>query len=519
MSKDFLKEIEVPGILEILGERWDNALELMHDDALVYGGAVRDVIAGFPLKGDLDIVGGSDPYSLMVYAFTESAKWTPEGWVPPVDTSQGVRGFQGRAAELSLSTRPSTMRSSPSARPSSRYTKHMAVDSTTSFHTFDNAKVQLIRARPSKVTGFKAALQVVKEVDIVCCGLMMDKYGRVFEVVEGAYDDCVNKILRFNKTARSLILEDLQIRISKLKERGWTSKISIARLRKIQEKAEAARRSEEERMLRTMKKDSDKGKQKVRSWLSVSPGKKQKSIQEVILSIDGLRSHSNPGTSLGYIKDVIKVTADDFGWAKNKNYNYTISGKGIINIAIHVSRGKAVDYAYVIAERIEEYGGGKHKKKSSGRIWKKPTESHPTISKTSITKRSMHDNEGYAVHTHNQSIGLDPSDEDIPVVRNEGVARGTFTFKASMRDDGQIEINGNPTDIGGNIEDYGSVEIDISSIPEEAQIRVKEAFKESRRDYQKLSVGVSSNKIGKTQKVKQAGGKWGYSQTKTTREE
>lgn len=516
MSKDFLKEIEVPCILEILSEKWDNALELMHEDALVYGGAVRDIIAGLPLKGDLDIVGSSDPYSLMVYAFTKSTKWTPEGWVPPVDSSQGVKSFHGRITPLTTSSRPSTRRSSPP----SKYSKHMAVDDTTSFLTFDNAKVQLIRARPSKMTGFKAALQVAREVDLVCCGFIMDKYGRVFEVIEGAYDDCINKVLRFNKTARIMVPDDLKVRVAKLKERGWASKISISRLRKMEEKAAAARRSEEERMLRTKKKEGRKNIQQIRSWLSVSSEDKRKAVPEVTLDISGLRDHCDSGTSLGYIKDVIVVSAKDFGWVKDENYNYEVSGRGIITVFVRASHGKVIDYAYTIAERIEAYGSGKTRK-SSGRVWRKP---YP-VGKTAVAKRSMHDVEGLAIHTHthDQIKELSPSAEQKQhehADTNELVeaSREILTFKASMRSDGQIEINTGPTDLVENVENYGSVEIDISSIPEEAQERVKQAFEESRRDYQGLDV-TSASRVGKAQKVKQASDGGGYVVTKTTREE
>lgn len=545
MPKDFLKEIEVPGILEILGERWDNALELIHEDALVYGGAIRDIIAGLPLKGDLDIVGSSDPYSLMVYAFAESAKWTPEGWVPPVDTSQGVKSFGGRMATMATSSRSPSRQSSPS-----KYTKHIAVDDTTSFLTFDNAKVQLVRARPSKITGFKAALQVAKEVDIVCCGLIMDKYGRVFEVIEGAYDDCVNKVLRFNKTAKTLILDDLKIRIAKLKDRGWASKINISRLRKVEEKAAVARRSEEERMRKTQKKEGRQGTRQIRSWLSTAPGKKQvrgPSIPEIILDIDGLRGSCNPATSLGFIRDVIENTAEkDFGLKKDSGYKYKISSKGVITVLLRTERAIAVDYAHIIADKMERYGDGTSLRQKtgrvSGRIWESTSSSYS--GKTRITKRGA-DIEEAPLTTDEEAPQTTRQPEKAPPINQRTDSRGfpifthgeihahgeatveyvespreTLTFKATIGEGGDIEINSSSEDLGENLENFGSVEIDISSIPEEAQERVKQAFEESRQDHHRLggtSAVANAHKVGKTQKVKQAGDRWGYG-TKTKRE-
>ncbi len=51
-----LIKIEFSDAVELISEKFDNALELADKDALVYGGAVRDLVAGLPLKGDLDIV-------------------------------------------------------------------------------------------------------------------------------------------------------------------------------------------------------------------------------------------------------------------------------------------------------------------------------------------------------------------------------------------------------------------------------------------------------------------------------
>ncbi len=477
MPEDYLREIEVPGILEILGEKWDNALELMHGDALVYGGAIRDIIAGLPFKGDLDIVGASDPYSLMVYQFSESTKWTPEGWVPPVSSPQGIKSLRGRTAAMVTTSQ------SPSKKSSSdRYTKHISVDSTLTFFTFDNAKVQLIRARPLALSGFKAALQVAKEVDITCCGLVMDKNGRVFEVVENAYDDCINKILRFNKTSRITSLNGLEVRITKLKERGWTSKISIPRLRKQKEKADKAKRSEEERLMRTKKKKSKRNMEEIRTWLAVAPHKKGpfgKEYPEIVLDIGDLRETVHPEVSLGYIKDVIRAVNSDMGFEKGKDYSYTISGRGVLTLILATEYALAVDCAVMIADKIERYGSGSSKHKKTGRIWKELPSSRSVHTKTTIA------------HTIRER---GETDEAVPAE----TPREVLTFKASMAENGDIEINTQPHDFGFGepVENLGNVEIDISSIPAEAQERVREAFQDAKRDSERHGGAPSHSHTG-----------------------
>jgi hypothetical protein len=511
MSKDFLKEIEVPGILEILGERWDNALELMDRESLVYGGAIRDIIAGLPLKGDLDIVGDPDSYSRMVYYFTNSAKWTPEGWVPPV-ASHDTKAYHSRVtATLPIMN-----------RNKSKYLEQMSVDSTTSFFTFDNAKVQLVRTRPVSLSGFKAALQVAKEVDIICCGLVMDRNGRVFEIVEGAYDDCVNKILRFNKISRLLNLDNLQARITKLKERGWASKISIARLRKQKEKADKAERSEKERLTRTKKKKSPKDMQQVRPWLSVSSANTELSNQEIFLDLDKLRNGIEHNLSLGYIKDVIRVTANEMDLEHKRTYDYRISHKGILRITVGLNHTRATDFAIVMADRLEGYSGESPSRSTKKKVvWQKTGKNKTFTTTTSrASKRDMRDveapltkrdidtaiepasDEGHMVHTHGEAtISVSATDPEI------------LTFRAIMDEDGQIQINSDPEEFGEDIANYGSVEIDISNIPEEAQERVKQAFSKSRQDYQRRGItnpmttrssSSSSNEVGKPAKMSQA---------------
>ena len=93
MSIPHFKELDDLGwILEALAERFNNALELMADSAVVYGGGPRDVIAGLPLTADLDMAAGARSYIHTIEAFGDDPHWAPKDkslTSPPVSASFG----------------------------------------------------------------------------------------------------------------------------------------------------------------------------------------------------------------------------------------------------------------------------------------------------------------------------------------------------------------------------------------------------------------------------------------------
>jgi len=217
-----LMKIEFSSAIEIVSAKFDNALELADKEAMVYGGVVRDMLAGLPLKGDLDIVASYDSYLDTLENFRMSGKWIEEY-------------NRGRKRTVDFIR-------------SSGYRKNKSIGETVTFKTFADTKVQLIRAK-SRYTRevSKTNLEVVKSVDIICCGLIMDINGNIFEVLDNAHSDCVNRILRLNKSKHTLNIQTLQERITKLSDRGWKSKINIEKVEKMLREIEEARQREPER--------------------------------------------------------------------------------------------------------------------------------------------------------------------------------------------------------------------------------------------------------------------------------
>ena len=179
--------INAPWVLEIIAEKFDNALDLMPQDSIVFGGAVRDAIAGVKLEGDLDIVAAKPMYNVLYRAFKLSNKW------------------------LALKRTKSM----------NQY-KQLSLNTVNDFVNNADARVQIIRA--------KTNMYVVAElVDIRCCGIVITNTGKILEIIDGAYQDCVDRVL--NVTARINTTEDLEClkkRIKKLKSRGWHSKINLS---------------------------------------------------------------------------------------------------------------------------------------------------------------------------------------------------------------------------------------------------------------------------------------------------
>jgi hypothetical protein len=217
-----LIKIEFSDAVEIISEKFDNALELTDKDALVYGGAVRDMVAGLPLKGDLDIVSSYESYLITLENFRMSGKWEEEGRM----------GAYRRPGAHKLSAPPV-------------YRKNKNMGRNIIFKTFGNTKVQLIQAKKKNTKDIlEANLRIVKDVDIICCGLVMDVNGEIFEVLDNAHNDCLNRILRLNKFSRNLNIDFLQKRIDKLSKRGWKSRINMKRVKKMVEELEAIREGE-----------------------------------------------------------------------------------------------------------------------------------------------------------------------------------------------------------------------------------------------------------------------------------
>jgi hypothetical protein len=156
------------------GEEWGGI-----EDWLIYGGAIRDAIAGTPCGRDIDIIVNLSDYT----------KLTKKGWVEvPAERLGYIQNVAGIIEQV---------------RPGKREMQFI-------LPAFDGS--------PAKV-----ALELLGHaagVDFRCCGICMSKRGDLLEVVDGAFLDCRNRLLVENDHPRAN-RGMLSIRAEKLKERGW----------------------------------------------------------------------------------------------------------------------------------------------------------------------------------------------------------------------------------------------------------------------------------------------------------
>lgn len=195
----YFKEVEgAEWVHEVIAESFDNALELISDDSIVYGGAVRDCLAGKDLLGDLDIIVPYKDMAIVSKTFLSNPKW--------------------------ICDKPLTRSSSTS------YGKNVPIDSIMVFRNIDNRTVQLIRAEYS-IDANTGIVNVARNVDITCCGVVMTKNGTVYEVVPNAYNDCVEGVLTLNNHSKTFDKSCIVGRIEKLKDRGWKNNININKIK------------------------------------------------------------------------------------------------------------------------------------------------------------------------------------------------------------------------------------------------------------------------------------------------
>lgn len=189
------KVIEAPWVYETISAQFDASLPLLTADAIVFGGAVRDTIAGMPLKGDMDVVVVESRFAQLRERFEGSNKWRRK------NMPRGHKPYN-----------------------------HPDIAGVVEYMNIYGNTVQIIQARSKPATpALVCSLAAVEHVDFICCGIAMDYRGVIYEVVSGAFDDCVNKVLRANGEVNDFTT--FKSRLTKLKGRGWKSKVLLAALR------------------------------------------------------------------------------------------------------------------------------------------------------------------------------------------------------------------------------------------------------------------------------------------------
>lgn len=195
-SLPYLREIEgFEWVTEILIERFDNALDLLLPTSVVYGGAVRDALAGMPIKGDLDVASISRAFSNQFENIHSDVRWA----------SKNRKGF-------------------------SPYEKETRISEIVELVNADGATIQIVSASRIGKDDFLSLASFVEGVDFVCCGVFLTYDGRLFEAVPNAIQDCKEKVLNINKASTWLKSNTIRPRATKLMERGWRCNFDIEKV-------------------------------------------------------------------------------------------------------------------------------------------------------------------------------------------------------------------------------------------------------------------------------------------------
>ncbi len=198
------KEYNVSWAMEVISESFDNAECLMTGNSLIYGGAVRDVIAGMDLLGDLDIIVPAQEYLEILNNFNSSPNWVAS----QIDTDK-----------------------------KKAYSNTSLISKISEFRTYNERTAQIVVANSEIKDPAKAVLNTVRRVDIVCCGLAMTRGGKIIEVIPEAFENAKDRILKLSRIDHTIDVENLVRRIKKLEDRGWRNTININQVKKMIAKA------------------------------------------------------------------------------------------------------------------------------------------------------------------------------------------------------------------------------------------------------------------------------------------
>lgn len=244
MMNDYIKEIDASWVIEVIAERFNHSsLNNVTVDALVYGGAVRDALAGLPLIGDLDIVASPQESRLIASLFGKSYKWTGVRNKPR--TKVDFPNFPSSPKKIEPIPAPERHnrhigeyeshlieKTAKKYVSKNKYTEIPTVKNVMTYETINGIQVQIISAK-----SYEDVYNTVRNVDIVCCGVAMNGDGHVYELVEGAHKDCQDRILNVNHNSLGIVsIERLINRIDDFIKRGWKSNIDIKKLIKEQKK-------------------------------------------------------------------------------------------------------------------------------------------------------------------------------------------------------------------------------------------------------------------------------------------
>lgn len=215
----YLREINgLEWVREVISEKFQNATELMTRNSVIYGGAIRDAIAGLELVGDIDIAVPKEELKTLSGRFLDDPRWRAKNQASSPFSRLRNAGYPQEEVEK------------------------IPMQDIIEFVTFKDAIAQIMVSNLPGNDPFDRALGMARQVDFRCCSMILTADGRVFETIEGALNDCRDRVLRINEESTTIHLKTVPTRIEKLTGRGWTNTVDIEQ---VQKDVEARRRKEE----------------------------------------------------------------------------------------------------------------------------------------------------------------------------------------------------------------------------------------------------------------------------------
>lgn len=232
-GEHYLKEIDHVSILEYIDEVFDSATSLMTPNSVMYGSTITAVIAGLPIVGDLDIAVSNQEYMQLCQNFSSSVKWIQvEGKTIPERRAPCPGSTQRLAlpdAKSNAEGKTAAAHSSPHKKGKNPYeqSKHLPITKVVAFKTVNDGRVQIMESKAMTGDRLEDALEIVRKVDFTFCGIAIDMYGRMLEVIPLAYDDCKQRVIRIQNYQPRLDPAHLKQRLQKYTKRGWGLTMSI----------------------------------------------------------------------------------------------------------------------------------------------------------------------------------------------------------------------------------------------------------------------------------------------------
>jgi hypothetical protein len=241
--QDYKIKIEVPNILEVVSEAFDGVLNLMTPNSVIFGGVLREIIAGFGSHEFLDIVVPQNEARILINSLRTSNKWTEEHiieeykQIAKIEKKEVVGVAVPHGAPGGVFLEEVANFSSPMSFSSKKYNGYRDYSSNIVAKTFVNLsdqKLQIITYKINELfmSDFEkvTSASVARETEFICDGLIMDVEGSLYEVIEGAKSDCLERVIRINPNG-DIRANSLSNKINKMVQQGWTSEVDVNKVK------------------------------------------------------------------------------------------------------------------------------------------------------------------------------------------------------------------------------------------------------------------------------------------------